>query len=324
MAYQTRTRLSFAWRADEVASGEVGVISRTWLWVAEKPRVEEIVRHSRLTRPLVKRFVTGDEPDSAFEAIEDLNAHSIGGILDLLGEGVSDPGGADEAARQYLGLIKRIGETKIDTTVSVKPTQLGLAFDKGTCIDHLRRLCAEANVVGTSIEIDMEQSRYVTDTLDLYKLLAADFPTLRMAIQAALRRTPVDLQQMADLKPRIRLVKGAYVEPPATALQGRKEIVAQYRFLTEWLIEHGTEPAIATHDRNLINHAGEVAARAGKPFEIQMLYGIRRDLQEALAKAGTRVKVYVPFGAAWYPYLMRRIAERPANIWFFLRAVVGS
>lgn len=302
------------------------MVSRAWLWVSRKEPVEKLVRHSRLTRPIVDRFVAGHDAEDAIDAIENLNSRGIGGILDLLGEGVVDPSGSDEAALAYLQLVKRIDETKIDTTVSVKLTQLGLAFDKGACIDHLRRLCAEAQAIGTSIEVDMEQSIYVDDTLDVYKLLARDFPALRLAMQVCLRRTSVDLEAMADLKPRIRLVKGAYAEPEATALQRRKEVDQQYRFLTEWLLEKGTEPAIATHDHRLIDHAMSVAERMGKGhdgFEVQMLYGVRRDLQESLARRGVRVKVYVPFGEAWYPYLMRRIAERPANIWFFSRAVAG-
>ena len=303
------------------------MLGRTLLWASEKQFIEDLVRHSRLTRSVVDRFVAGHDGEDAVEAIKHLNARGIGGILDLLGEGVVDPAGADEAARRYLQLVKRIDETKIDTAVSVKPTQLGLAFDKGACIDHLRRLCAEAQAVGTSIEIDMEQSEYVTDTLDVFKLLAADFPDLRQAMQAALRRTPVDLEAMSGMSPRIRLVKGAYAEPEEIALQRKREIDNQYRFLTDWLFAHGTRPAIATHDHRLIDHARAAARRAGvgdDGFEVQMLYGIRRDLQESLARAGVKVKVYVPFGEAWYPYLTRRIAERPANVWFFLRAVAGS
>jgi proline dehydrogenase len=302
------------------------LVSRAWLWISGKEPVERLVRHSRLTRPVVDRFVAGNDAEDAIDAIKALNAKNIGGILDLLGEGVTDAGGADEAARAYLQLVKRIDETKIDTTVSVKPTQLGLAFDKGACIDHLRRICAEAQAVGASIEIDMEQSVYVDDTLDVYRLLAADFTNLRVAMQVCLRRTPVDLEAMTDLKPRVRLVKGAYAEPGSISLQKRKEIDEQYRFLSEWLLEKGTEPAFATHDHRLIDHAMLTAARLGQDtddFEVQMLYGIRRDLQESLAKQGVRVKIYVPFGQAWYPYLMRRIAERPSNIWFFLRAVAG-
>ncbi|MDQ4065591.1 MAG: proline dehydrogenase family protein [Actinomycetota bacterium] len=296
------------------------------LWASEKRGIEKMLRDARLTRGVVKRFIAGDSLEDAVEAIKDLNARGIGGILDLLGEGVTDPNGAAAAADEYRASIKRIEETGIDTTVSVKLTQLGLAFDKGACIDHLRRLAAEAQAIDAYLEIDMEQSAYVIDTIDVYRLLQADFPELRLALQAYLRRTPVDLETMAALKPKVRLVKGAYAEPDELAFQQRSEIDAQYRFLTDWLFERGTDPGIATHDHALISYAQRRARDYGvgkDGFEIQMLYGIRRDLQDQLARDGYRVRVYVPFGSSWYPYLMRRMAERPANLRFFLRAVAG-
>ncbi|CAN5728126.1 proline dehydrogenase family protein [soil metagenome] len=301
------------------------MLSRTLLWAAKQPRIERFVGRARLTRPVVERFVAGDTLDDAVNAIKDLNSRGIGGILDLLGEGVGNPAEAEAAAADYLAAIKRIEIDEIDTTVSVKLTQLGLAFDKGSCIDHLRRLAAEAAAVGSCVEVDMEQSEYVRDTLDVYRVLQADYADMRVAMQAYLRRTPVDLETMVSMRPKVRLVKGAYAEPENLAFQSRKEIDRQYAFLTDWLFERGTDPAIASHDGKLIEHAQRVAEAAGRhknDFEIQMLYGVRRDLQQELARRGHRVRVYVPFGSAWYPYLTRRIAERPANLRFFLRAVV--
>ena len=300
------------------------MLGRAFLWASENPRVEDIITNHALARPIVERFVAGERVDDALEAIDDLNSRGIGGILDLLGEGVDDPAGAQSAADDYLTAIKRVQETGVDTRVSVKLTQLGLAFDKHACIDHLRRLATEAQAAGTSVEIDMEQLQYVSDTLDIYRVLQGDFPELRVAIQAYLRRTPVDLAKMAPIRPRIRLVKGTYAEDQSVALQRRREIDAQYAFLTDWLFENGTDPGIATHDHKLIDHAQRAAERtrtATDSWEIQMLYGIRRELQDELARRGHRVRVYVPFGTAWYPYLMRRIAERPANVRFFLRAL---
>ena len=307
--------------------GVVRLLGRMLLWASEKERVHRLVTEGKLTRNVVKRFVAGDTLEDAIVAIRELNQRGIGGILDLLGEGVNDPAGAQSAADEYLRSIKRIEETRIDTTVSVKLTQLGLAFDKGACIDHMRRLAAEAQAIETTVEIDMEQSTYVFDTIDVYRLLHSDFPTLRIAMQAYLRRTPVDLETLAALKPKVRLVKGAYAEPEDLAFQKSDEIDGQYRFITDWLFERGTDPGIATHDSALIDHARRAAEHAGvgrEGFEIQMLYGIRRDLQEKLARDGFRVRTYVPFGSAWYPYLMRRMAERPANLRFFLRAVVRN
>ena len=287
--------------------------------------MEKLVTRSRLTRSVVDRFVAGYALDDAIDAIVDLNGKRVGGILDLLGEGVSDPEGAAAAADDYLVATKRIQESGVDTTVSVKLTQLGLAFDKGACIDHLRRLAAEATAAGTTVEIDMEQSDYVSDTLDVYRLLHADHPELRIAMQAYLRRTPIDLEMMAGIKPKVRLVKGAYAEPENVAFRKRAEIDAQFAFLTDWLFRRGTMPAIASHDGELLDHATTTAAQnnVGKDdFEIQMLYGVRSELQESLAAQGYKVRCYVPYGSAWYPYLTRRIAERPANLRFFLRALI--
>ena len=301
------------------------MLSRSLLWVAEKPRIERLVRHGRLTQSVVNRFVAGNDLEDAIAAIDRLNRRGVGGILDFLGEGVVDPTGASEAANAYHASLKRMDEAGLDATVSVKLTQLGLAFDKSQCIDHLKRLASEAQVANKTLEIDMEQSQYVTDTLDVYRTLRSDFDHIRLAIQAYLRRTPSDLERMRELRPRIRLVKGAYAEPQELAFQTKREIDAQYRFLTDWLFENGTDPAIASHDEKLLNHAREACQRSDaglQSFEIQMLYGVRRELQEELAREGLRVRVYVPFGSAWYPYLMRRIAERPANLVFFLRALV--
>lgn len=303
------------------------MFGKALLWASEKRRIQRFITEGKLTRQVVERFIAGDELEDAIRAIKELNTKGIGGILDLLGEGVTDAEGAQAAADEYMRSIKRIEETGVDTTVSVKLTQLGLAFDKGHCIDHLRLLAAEAHAVGTLVEIDMEQVEYVTDTIEVYRALRTDFPQLRLAIQAYLRRTPADLESLKDIPPRIRLVKGAYSEPPEAAFQKAKEIDGQYRYLTDWLFAHGDDPGIATHDSELILHAKDIAQQMDKPidrFEIQMLYGIRRDLQQQLAKQGYRVRVYVPFGAAWYPYLMRRMAERPANLRFFLRAVVRN
>ena len=297
------------------------------MWAAEKPAIKKFVSKGKLGQRVVERFVAGDDLEDAITAIQDLNRKKIGGILDLLGEAVTDHTGVEAAVQDYLAAIKRIEETGIDTTISVKPTQLGLAFDKGAALDHLRRLSAEAKSVGSRVEIDMEASEYVSDTLDLYRTLNADFPEIRQAVQTCLRRTPVDLQLMANLNPCIRLVKGAYAESEEVAFQKGKEVDGQYRFIIDWLFEQGSDPAFGTHDHKLIEYAKNAASRTGvgqDGFEIQMLYGIRRDLQEELANEGFRVRVYVPYGQAWYPYLMRRMAERPANVKFFLRALTGG
>lgn len=314
-------------RRDATLSSRRGrsLLGRVWLWVAEKPRIERLVTKSKLTEGIVRRFIAGDDLEDALDAIRVLNAKGIGGILDLLGEGVTDPEGAQAATGDYLRAIKRVEETGVDTTISVKPTQLGLSFDKGQCIDHLRRIAAEAAAIDMRVEIDVEQSEFVLDTLDVFRILQADYPDMRQAIQAYLRRTPIDLEIFSGVKPRIRLVKGAYAEPDEIAFQKKAEIDNQFKFLIDWLFEKGTDPGIATHDSKLIDYARFAAVRTGvdkKDFEIQMLYGVRTKLQEELVEQGYRVRTYVPYGSAWYPYLMRRIAERPANLLFFLRTLV--
>ncbi|HEU4488539.1 MAG TPA: proline dehydrogenase family protein [Actinomycetota bacterium] len=303
------------------------MLTRSLMAVSENPRIRSLIEDHRLSRPVVDRFVAGAGLEDAVRAIAKMNRSGIGGILDLLGEGVTNPQGASEAADEYLASIKRIEETGIDTTVSIKLTQLGLAFDKAGCIDYVHRLATEAKSIGTYIEIDMEQSDFVGDTIDVYRTLRADFDDIRLAMQAYLRRTPADLQAMADLHPKVRLIKGAYSEPPEVAVQKKGEIDAQFAWLTDWLIANGRDPAIGTHDGKLIDHCISTARRSGvgkDGFEVQLLYGIRRDLQQRLAAEGYRTRVYVPFGSAWYPYLMRRMAERPANLRFFLRALAGD
>jgi proline dehydrogenase len=304
------------------------VLGRAVLWVADRPGVQRLVTRGRLARPKVERFVAGDHLEDAVRAIARLNEKGIGGILDLLGEGVRDPAGANQAAEEYLRSIQAARKAGIDTTISVKPTQLGLAFDRWACLGHLRALASEARAAGMTLEIDMEQTSYVTDTLAVFRALRQEgHQRVRLAIQAYLHRTQADLDAMRDLAPRVRLVKGAYKEPPDLAIQAKPEIDQRYRELAGWLFDHGTDPGIATHDERLIEHACALARERGltrRSFEVQMLYGVRRDLQEELAARGYRVRTYVPFGSHWYPYLSRRIAERPANLFFVLRAALSG
>lgn len=241
-------------------------------------------------------------------------------------EGVTDSAGAVEAAAHYRESAAVIPARGLDATISVKLSQLGLTIDRETCLANLGRILRQARELGVTVEVDMEQSELVSQTLEVFRRCVPEYPQLRLAMQACLRRTPWDLEALASLKPRVRLVKGAYAEPMEVALRSPDEVTAQFRFLTDWLFEHGSDPALGTHDDTCIEHAMAAAIRTGvgQPgFEIQMLYGVRRDLQERLANEGFRVRVYVPFGSAWYPYLMRRMAERPANLRFFARALLG-
>jgi proline dehydrogenase len=302
------------------------MVNRVVLWATSNPRLQHQVAENSIARRVSHRFVAGERLDEALEVATKLNSEGIGAILDLLGEGVTDLAGATHAVEQYEEATDAIAERSVDATISIKLSQLGQTVDRSACLANLNDILDHAQSAGVRVEVDMEESGLVSDTLSLFRDAVTKHPETRLAIQAALRRTPLDLEAMASLKPRIRLVKGAYAEPLDVAHQGKKEIKAQYKYLTDWLFRSGADPAFGTHDSELIEYAQQAAVKAGKgpkDFEIQVLYGIRRDLQHQLTEAGYRVRVYIPFGSAWYPYLTRRMAERPSNMFFFLRAVVG-
>ena len=303
------------------------MVNQLLLWAAGNSRLENAITGNPLAGKTVHRFVAGDGLDDAVAAAVDLNEHGIGGILDLLGEGVQDLAGAHEAAKEYLAAVEVIAERGIDSTVSLKLSQLGLTVDRAACVQNLLMVLQRARELGVGVEVDMEQSELVDASLDVFREAVAAYPETRLAIQVCLRRTVLDLESLAPFKPRIRLVKGAYAEPIELALRDKDEITAQYRYLTDWLFAKGSLPAFGTHDDTSIEYAKKAAVAAGlgkQDFEIQMLYGIRRDLQQQLADDGYRVRVYIPFGSSWYPYLMRRMAERPANLRFFARSLVGG
>ncbi len=302
------------------------MVNRLLVWAGGNSRLENIANTNSLAAKMVHRYVAGPALEDGVAAAVQLNGQGIRGVLDLLGEAVTDLTGASEATKQYLQAVETIADRGIDATVSLKLTQLGLLIDREACVTNLATVLDRGQDVGVGVEIDMEQSDVVGDTIEVYRDAAATHPDTRLAMQACLRRTPEDLDSLAALQPRIRLVKGAYAEPIDRALRSKKEITAEYQHLSEWLLKHGKLPAFGTHDDACIDFAIKAANRLGlgqRDFEIQLLYGIRRDRQHDLADRGYRVGVYIPFGSAWYPYLMRRMAERPANLLFFLRAAVG-
>jgi proline dehydrogenase len=302
------------------------MVNRLLVWAAGSPRLQRQVSENPIARRAAHRFVAGERLEEALGVADELNSRGIGGILDLLGEGVSDLAGATHAIEQYEEAVESIATRGLDATISIKLSQLGQTVDRAACVANLNRILDRAQAANVFVEVDMEESGLISDTLALFREATTTYPQTRLAIQAALRRTPLDLEALAALKPRVRLVKGAYAEPVEVAQQGRGEIRAQFKFLIDWLFVHGTDPAFGTHDGELIAYAREAAAKAGKgpkEFEIQLLYGIRRDLQQELTDSGYRVRVYIPYGSSWYPYLTRRMAERPANMLFFLRALAG-
>lgn len=246
--------------------------------------------------------------------------------LDYLGERVSTAEEATEATREYVRLIDVIVASGIERNISLKLTQLGVDVDHATCVDNMRRILDPAARHGFFVRIDMENSPYTDMTLEVFETLwQQDYRNIGLALQSALRRTEQDVQRMIALGARVRLVKGAYKEPPAAAFQHKAEVAEAFRSLMRLLLERGTYPAVATHDEALIADTRAFAAArnlARDRFEFQMLYGIRRDIQTALVADGYRLRIYLPFGRQWFPYFMRRLGERPANVGFVVRAVV--
>jgi proline dehydrogenase len=294
------------------------MLRRTFLWLSERRGVFDFVKRNGIARRIASRFVAGETVESAVEAARLLNAGGILVSLDVLGESVSSADGTRTARDEVIETLDAISQSGIDGNVSVKLTQLGLDIDRDLCVHNMRWILRRARQHDVFVRIDMESSEHTERTLDLFlNALHPEFGELcGVVIQSYLRRSAADIERLIERQARVRLCKGAYAEPPEVALQGR-EVDAAFARLMEALLERGNYPAIATHDETLIDHAVAFAERRqiGKErFEFQLLYGVRRDLQQRLRKAGYNVRVYVPFGAAWYPYLMRRLAERPANL----------
>ena len=304
----------------------MGVTRRALLWMGERRNAQRLIARAPLTWRVAGRFVAGEHTVDAIDAVRRLNAARLDGILNLLGEGVRDPGGIETAVAGYREAIRAAAAAGARTTVSIKPSQMGVMFDLDECAQRLREIGGDARAAEIGLEVDMEQSELVEPTIDAY-LGAGVHPAPRLAIQAALHRTPDDVQRLIEAHVPVRLVKGAYLESSQVAIQRGDAITQRYRELATLLLERGNDPAFATHDLSLIRHVMHEARRLDRghrDYEFQMLFGIRRDLQKQLHEAGFRVSVYVPFGSSWYPYLVRRLAERPANLRFFARALAGG
>ncbi|MGD2061641.1 MAG: proline dehydrogenase family protein [Acidimicrobiia bacterium] len=267
--------------------------------------------------------MAGETLDDAVHVARRLNDDGYLISLDLLGEEVHDRTTARAAVDSYLESLDRIDSERLKANISIKPTQLGLAIDEGLAFEGVERLGARAAEVGTTVTIDMEDSRYTEATIQLFEKGQATTGNFGIALQSYLRRTPNDLARLIPLGGHIRLCKGAYVEPEDVALQAKSGVDAAYaRQLRALMDSPTTKPAIATHDPHLLDLARELASERDEPFEFQMLFGVRPDLQRQLIGEGLPLRVYLPFGSQWYPYLTRRLAERPANAWFFARALL--
>lgn len=293
--------------------------------IAGAAPVRKIFTETRPGRAVAERFVAGDTLEAAVDVARRLNFEGFMVSLDLLGEEVHDGDSARRALDEYLVSLDRTADAGLDANISVKPTQLGLAIDESRALEAIETLGVKAAEAGTTVTIDMEDSRYTEATVRLFEQGQAATANFGIALQSYLRRTPSDLSRLLALGGHIRLCKGAYVESEEVALQAKSGIDAAYARQLQTLMEsETTKPAIATHDTALIERARQLAAHRSDPWEFQMLYGVRSELQRQLVADGCPVRIYLPFGSEWYPYLTRRLAERPSNAWFFARALFGS
>jgi proline dehydrogenase len=297
------------------------MLRRTLLFLSRQPRLFRFVRHNGFAKAMASRFVAGETIDTAVAAVQRLNAQGISASLDLLGESVTNETEARAAGAEYVRLLDAIAEHKLDANVSVKLTAMGQDISDDLCESIMRSILDRAKERGGFIRLDMEGSAYTQRTLDFFEnRLFPRYPdTVGIVLQSALRRTAADVERAIALNCRVRLCKGAYLEPADIAFPSKADVDRNYIACMKGLMDRGRYPGIATHDPEIIARATAFATDKGidrSRFEFQMLYGVRRDLQERLARDGYRLRVYVPFGTQWYPYLMRRLAERPANLAF--------
>jgi proline dehydrogenase len=294
------------------------------LWVAGLPFVRRLAQEEGFARRVALRFVAGETLDDGLRVAALLNGKGIPAMLDYLGENVSSAAQASGCADAYILALKRIHDDGVsDANISMKLTQLGLDLSMDRCIENAGRVLEAAGE--TLVMIDMEASAYTQRTLECYRLLRERYTNVGVCVQAYLYRSADDVRELAREGATVRVCKGAYLEPPTVAFPKRSDVDRNFGRLAATLLSAGCRVHLATHDPRLIDSGRRFVERRGIPveqFEFQMLYGIRRDLQASLAAEGYRVRTYVPYGRQWYPYLTRRLAERPANVWFFVTNLV--
>lgn len=303
------------------------MLRSTLLWLSERRTLFELLKRNGFSRKFARRFVAGEKLDEAIQVVRDLNSKGITASLDLLGESVTDEQEAARSRDEVIETLDRIGETGVDANVSVKLTQMGLDLSEDICAANMKTVLERARELNIFVRIDMEGSPYTEKTLRLFsERLHPQFGDLTgVVIQSYMRRSAADVEKLIGTRARVRLCKGAYAEPPDIAFQSRQEVSDSFASLMMRLTSAGNYPGIATHDEELIKRTIEFAKQehiSPDRFEFQMLYGVRRDLHETLRKDGFNMRVYVPFGTQWYPYLMRRLAERPANLAFITMSVL--
>jgi proline dehydrogenase len=294
------------------------------IYLSRHEGLKDFAARFSLFKRLTTRFVAGENIDEAIAAIRELNHEGCSASFDHLNESVANAAEADEEVKEYLQILRQIDETEINSNVSIKLTQFGLKLDPELAYKNARAIVAEAARRGNFCRVDMEASAVTQKTIDIFKRLRAEFELndVGIVLQSYLRRTYADAEELIKLPARIRICKGAYNEPAEVAFPDKKDVDENYVRVMQLLLSSGTYHGIATHDPKMIDATIEFSEREGiakDTFEFQMLYGIRRDLQRQLASDGYNMRVYVPYGKHWYPYFMRRLAERPANIWFVLK-----
>jgi len=292
------------------------------LSLSENKRLAPLIMRNGVSRRVARRFVAGEGLDDAVEAARELNAAMRLASLDLLGENVSDEAGARHAAENYLAIFERIEREKLDANVSLKLTQLGIDLDERLCQELLAKIVAHATARRNFVRIDMEGSAYTQRTVEIAKRMRAKYSGVGTVMQSYLYRAEKDVQDLLAAGCRLRLCKGAYQEPPDVAFPKKADVDANYVKLMKLILPSGIYHGIATHDPAMIQATKDFAREKNigrDKFEFQMLYGIRTDLQEQLVRENYRLRVYIPYGTDWFPYFMRRLAERPANLAFFLR-----
>jgi proline dehydrogenase len=298
-----------------------------FLWASRRRALGRISTAIPLTRRMVMRFVAGDNLDDALAALQTLHAQGMRWTLDVLGESVDSRESATAAADLYITSLDALAERGLEANVSLKLTAMGLDIDPDFCLENVRRVVARARQIGAFVRVDMEDHSKTDKTLAVARALHDDYAEVGVVIQSYLRRSATDIEALNAQQIRVRLCKGAYDEPASVAFRVKEEVDQSYIELMEQLLLNGRYPALATHDEALIDHAIAFVREHGigpERFEFQMLYGVRRDLHERLVAEGWTVRIYVPYGTEWYPYYMRRIAERPQNLFFILFSVLNE
>jgi proline dehydrogenase len=298
------------------------VLRRTILYLSRQKALRNWVETSSTARRLSSRFVAGSQLDDALEVCRRIRVDGITATLDYLGENVKSLDEAAACRDMYLRTLFAMQSAGVEPNVSIKLSQFGLDLSESACMENVAALVKAAAAIGGFVRIDMESSQYTDRTLALVTLLHREYGACGAVIQAYLRRSAQDVEQLETERIRVRLTKGAYLEPPEIAFASKAQVDRNYVELAQSMLTIGEYPALATHDEHIIAMLENfiTGQRIAKDrFEFQMLYGIRRDLQRRLVQEGYRLRLYVPFGEAWYPYFMRRLAERPANLLFFVR-----